>query len=95
VSLQASVEKIVVSELKDNTYFAQIHLQVDGSARQIDARPSDAIALALRTEAPIYVEQEVLEQSSALDENGEPSDSERLRRWFENLDTDDFSKYEM
>jgi len=94
-SLQARVEKIVVSELKDNTYFAQIHLQVDGSARQIDARPSDAIALALRTEAPIYVEQEVLEQSSALDENGEPSDSERLRRWFENLDTDDFSKYEM
>lgn len=94
-SLQARVEKIVVSDLKDNTYFAQIHLQVDGSARQIDARPSDAIALALRTEAPIYVEQEVLEQSSALNEDGEPSDSERLRRWFEGLDPGDFSKYEM
>ena len=94
-SLQASVEKVVVTDLKDNTYFAQIHLQVDGSARQVDARPSDAIALALRAEAPIYVEQEVLDQSSALDEDGSPSDSERLRRWFENLDPEDFSKYEM
>jgi len=94
-SLQASVEKIVVSDLKDNTYFAQIHLQVDGAAQQIDARPSDAIALALRAEAPIYVEQAVLELSTALNADGEPSDSERLRRWFENLDADDFSKYEM
>lgn len=94
-SLQARVMKIVVTDLKDNTYFAQIHLQVDGAERQIDARPSDAIALALRTEAPIYVEQDVLEQSRALDEDGEPSDSERLRRWFENLDPEDFSQYEM
>jgi len=94
-SLQAIVRKVVVTDLKDNTYFAQIHLDVNGSSRQIDARPSDAIALALRAEAPIYVEQEVLEQSRALDENGEPSDSERLRKWFENLDPDDFSKYEM
>ncbi|MCH7824064.1 MAG: bifunctional nuclease family protein [Acidobacteria bacterium] len=94
-SLQVSVKKIVVSELKDNTYFAQIHLDVDGERREIDARPSDAIALALRTEAPIYVEQEVLDQSRSLNEDGQPSDSERLRRWFENLDPDDFSKYEM
>ncbi len=94
-SLQANVRKIVVTDLKDNTYFAQIHLDVDGGSQAIDARPSDAIALALRTEAPIYVEQDVLEQSSALDADGEPSDSERLRKWFENLDPDDFSKYEM
>ena len=94
-SLQVSVEKIVVSDLKDNTYFAQIHLDVDGVRQEIDARPSDAIALALRTEAPIYVEQDVLEQSRSLNEDGQPSDSERLQRWFENLDPDDFSKYEM
>lgn len=94
-SLHASVQKIVVTELRDNTYFAQIHLDVEGLARQIDARPSDAIALALRTDAPIFVEHEVLEQSRTLDEDGEPSDSERLRRWFENLDPDDFSNYEM
>ncbi len=94
-SLQVSVEKIVVSDLKDNTYFAQIHLDVDGVRQEIDARPSDAIALALRTGAPIYVEQDVLEQSRSLNEHGQPSDSERLRRWFENLDPDDFSKYKM
>ena len=94
-SLEANVEKIVVSDLKDNTYFAQIHLDVAGRHRQIDARPSDAIALALRTQAPIYVHQEVLDQSRSLDESGEPSNSERLRRWFENLDPEDFSKYEM
>jgi bifunctional DNase/RNase len=94
-ALNVRVEKVVVSELRDNTYFAQIHLDHNGSPRQIDARPSDAIALALRTEAPIFVEQAVLEQSRALDEDGEPSDSERLRKWFENLDPDDFSKYEM
>jgi hypothetical protein len=94
-ALNVRVAKIVVSELRDNTYFAQIHLDHNGSPQQIDARPSDAIALALRTEAPIFVEQAVLEQSRALDEDGEPSDSERLRKWFENLDPDDFSKYEM
>ena len=94
-SLQVQIAKIVVSDLRDNTYFAQIHLQVNGSARTIDARPSDAIALALRTEAPIYVDQSVLEQSRSLDADGAPSDSERLRRWFENLDPEDFSKYEM
>jgi len=94
-SLQAQVVKIVVSDLKDNTYFARIHLMVSGEMREVDARPSDAIALALRSEAPIYVEQQVLEQSTSLDEDGEPSDSERLRRWFENLDPEDFSKYEM
>ncbi len=94
-SLRASVQKIVVTDLKDNTYFARIHLDVEGVSRSVDARPSDAIALALRAEAPIYVEQAVLDQSRALDEDGEPSDSERLRKWFENLDPDDFSKYEM
>jgi bifunctional DNase/RNase len=94
-ALHARVVKIVVTDLKDNTYFAQIHLDVDGTPQQIDSRPSDAIALALRSQAPIYVEQQVLDQSRSLDEDGEPSDSERLRRWFENLDPEDFSKYEM
>ena len=94
-SLEVNVAKIVVCDLRDNTYFAQIHLEVNGAQRQIDARPSDAIALALRTGAPIFVDQSVLDQSRSLDEDGEPSDSERLRRWFENLDPEDFSKYEM
>ena len=94
-TLEVKVDRIVVSDLKDNTYFARIHLLVNGGSEQIDSRPSDAIALALRTNAPIFVEQSVLEQSRTLDDNGEMSDSERLRRWFESLDPDDFSKYEM
>ncbi len=94
-TLDVKVERIVVSDLKDNTYFARIHLLVNGGNEQIDSRPSDAIALALRTDAPIFVEQSVLEQSRTLDDDGEMSDSERLRRWFESLDPEDFSKYEM
>ncbi len=93
--LDVKVDRIVVSDLKDNTYFARIHLLVNGGSEQIDSRPSDAIALALRTDAPIFVEQSVLEQSRTLDDAGEMSDSERLRRWFEGLDPQDFSKYEM
>ena len=94
-TLGAVVEKIVVSELRDNTYFARIHIDVGGAKQEIDSRPSDAIALALRTEAPIYVEQAVLDQARTLDDDGDLSDSERLRKWFENLDPEDFSKYEM
>ena len=94
-TLDVKVDRIVVSDLKDNTYFARIYLLVNGSSEHVDSRPSDAIALALRTDAPIFVEQSVLEQSHTLDDNGEMSDSERLRRWFESLDPDDFSKYEM
>ncbi|MBN1465726.1 bifunctional nuclease family protein [candidate division KSB1 bacterium] len=62
-TLDAKVERIVVSELRDNTYFAVLGLNMDGEFRNIDARPSDAIALALRTEAPIYVEGRVMQQA--------------------------------
>jgi hypothetical protein len=93
--LHATVEKIVVSDLKDNTYFARIHLLINGDQQVIDSRPSDAIALALRSEAPIFVEQSVLDQARSLDSSDGVTDSERLRKWFENLDPEDFSKYEM
>jgi len=65
--LHATVEKIVVNDLKDNTYFAHIHLLINGDQHVLDSRPSDAIALALRAEAPIFVEQSVLEQARTLD----------------------------
>jgi bifunctional DNase/RNase len=91
-TLGAKVDKVVVSDLRDNTYYALLHLRVDGQSVAIDARPSDALALALRARAPIYVEQAVLE--SAHDE-GDSSEAERLRKWFENLDPDEFSNYEM
>ncbi len=91
----AAVEKIVVNDLRDNTYFALIHLRVEGREHRIDSRPSDALALALRVGAPIFVEESVLDQAKTIEGDRDLSDSERLRKWFENLDPDDFSKYEM
>lgn len=91
----AEVEKIVVSDLRDNTYFALIHLRIDGEEHLLDSRPSDALALALRAEAPIFVEESVLSQAKTIENEKDLSDSERLRKWFENLDPDEFSKYEM
>lgn len=94
-NLQANVDKIVVSDLRDNTYFALIHLRMGDEEFVVDSRPSDAIALALRAGAPIYVEEIVLERAKTLEGERELSDSERLRKWFEDLDPEDFSKYEM
>jgi hypothetical protein len=92
-SLGAEVRRIVVSDLKDNTYYATVELHLDETVHAIDARPSDALALALRADAPIYVEDNVLEiAESGVDS---ASEAERLRRWFESLDPEDFSKYEM
>ena len=91
----AAVEKIVVNDLRDNTYFALIHLRVADQEHLVDSRPSDALALALRVGAPIFVEESVLDQAKSVEGEKDLSDSERLRKWFENLDPDDFSKYEM
>lgn len=93
--LDGQVQKVVVSELKENTFFAIIHLAVRGEPVLIDARPSDAIALALRTKAPIYVEEEVIDNAKALDGTPERADSERLQKWLESLDSDDLGKYKM
>ena len=91
----ATVEKVVVSDLRDNTYFAVIHLRVGRTEHAIDSRPSDALALALRAGAPIFVEESVLDQAKSIEDEKDLSDSERLKKWFENLDPDEFSKYEM
>jgi hypothetical protein len=93
--LDGQVQKIVVSDLRENTFFAVIHLAVRGEAVLIDARPSDAIALALRTKAPIYVEEDVIDNAKALDGTPERTDSERLQKWLESLDSDDLGKYKM
>ena len=93
--LDGAVQKVVVSALKENTFFAVIHLAVRGEAVLIDARPSDAIALALRTKAPIYVEEDVIDNAKALDGTPERTDSERLQKWLESLDSDDLGKYKM
>jgi uncharacterized protein len=93
--LKAAVEKIVVSDLKENTFYALIHLVVNGEPLAIDSRPSDAIALALRTSAPIYVEEHVIDHAKTVDLTPEKAGSERLQKWLENLDPDDMGKYKM
>ncbi len=93
--LHAAVERIVVCDLKDNTFFALIHLQTAGGAVAIDARPSDAIALALRTRAPILVEESVIDNAKHVDFADDKQNSERLQQWLESLDTDDLGKYKM
>jgi uncharacterized protein len=93
--LKAEVRKIVVSDLKENTFYALIHLEVRGEALAIDARPSDAIALALRTRAPIFVEDRVIDGAKTIDFAPDKGDDERLQKWLESLDPDDLGKYKM
>ena len=87
--LKASVRKIVVCDLQDNTFYALIYLILGGETVAIDARPSDAIALALRTRAPIFVEDTVIEHAKTVDFTSEKSDADRLHKWLESLDPDD------
>ena len=93
--LRADIQKIVVSDLKDNTFYALIYLNIGGEVTAVDARPSDAIALALRARAPIYVEDRVIDSAKSVDLAPEKQDSERLQKWLENLDADQMSKYKM
>jgi len=93
--LKASVEKIVVCDLQENTFYALIYLAIDGGTMAIDARPSDAIALALRTRAPIFVEDRVIDHAKTVDFTSDKTDAERLHKWLESLDPDDMGKYKM
>jgi len=86
--LSAQVKKIVITELKESTFFALIHLDVKGTPIEVDSRPSDAIAIALRAEAPIYVDEEVIAKAKKIDLK-DAGESERLKKWLENLDPDD------
>lgn len=87
-TLSAQVKKIVITELKESTFFALIYLDVKGTVVEVDSRPSDAIAIALRAEAPIYVDEEVIAKAKKIDLK-DAGESERLRKWLENLDPDD------
>jgi uncharacterized protein len=93
--LNASVQKIVVSDLQENTFYALIYLGLNGDTVAIDARPSDAIALALRTRAPIFVEETVIDHAKTVDFTTEKADADRLHKWLESLDPDDLGKYKM
>lgn len=89
------VERIVVNELRDNTFFARIHLARGEDRWNIDSRPSDAIALALRAQAEIFVEEEVLEKSKTLRADGQQPDPDRLKKWLEEVNPEDLGKYRM
>jgi bifunctional DNase/RNase len=92
--LQAEVRRVEITDLKDNTFFATIHLGHGEADLVVDARPSDAMALALRTEAPIFVDAKVLSKSETPDDP-EAGETERLRRWLETVDPEELGKYEM
>jgi len=93
--LDARVDRIVINDLRDNTFFARIHLTRGDSTLSVDSRPSDAIALALRVDAEIFVEEEVLEKSKTLKPDGEETDPERLKKWLEEVNPEDLGKYRM
>jgi bifunctional DNase/RNase len=92
--LDAQVTRVVINDLRDSTFFAQIRLITGGKTLEVDARPSDAIALALRTEAPIFVAQSVLDQAQTISPDGDDPD-EKLKKWFEQLGPEDLGKYKM
>jgi len=90
--LGGEVVKVVVEDLREQTFYAVIHVKQNGQELRIDARPSDAIALALRTESPVFVSRSVLEKAQVDDGN---SEEERVKRLLEELDPEDLGKYEM
>ena len=91
--LKAKVTRVVISELKDNTFFAQLLIDRDGEAVVIDARPSDSIAVALRCGADIFVNERLLNEPGEQDEPTAEEKAQELRKFLENLDPEDFGKY--
>jgi len=94
VGLDAHVHKVVVTELKEDTFYAVIWMERDGHIISVDSRPSDALALALRVDCPIFVEEEVLKTSKKAGAASETT-SEELRKWLEGLNDEDLGRYKM
>ncbi len=97
-ALDARVLKVAVNDLRDNTFFAVISLQLGDAELTVDSRPSDAIALALRVGAPIFVDEEVVRKAKSVEvaketETISPDDKEKLKEWLENLKPEDFGKF--
>jgi bifunctional DNase/RNase len=94
VGLGADLRRVMITQVKDNTYFAELHLHRDDHVIHVDARPSDSIALALRLSAPIFTRNELLEASSfESTEPSQPLDADQLKSYLENLDPEDFGKF--
>ncbi|MBV8207655.1 MAG: bifunctional nuclease family protein [Acidobacteria bacterium] len=95
IGLDTRVHKIVVSELREETFYAVIWLEREGRIISVDSRPSDALAVALRMDCPIYVADDVLKASRQASANGERVSQEELRKWLEGLNDEDLGKYKM
>ena len=93
--LNVHVQRVVVSELKEDTFYALIWMEHEGHMMSMDSRPSDALALALRLDCPIFVEDQVLKTSKLAGAISEKSSNEELRKWLENLNDDDLGRYKM
>ncbi|OIF96354.1 hypothetical protein A7M93_19435 [Acinetobacter baumannii] len=90
-NMGARLEKVVINDLRDSTYYAELHILQGNNLIVIDSRPSDAINLALRFDAPVFVEEEVLEKSR-VPKPEEDEEKEKLREWLENIKPEDFEK---
>jgi hypothetical protein len=95
VGLDTQVHKVVVSDLREDTFFAVIWLEREGRVISVDSRPSDALALALRLDCPIFVEDAVLKSSKLTSSVSDKVSSEELRKWLENLNDEDLGRYKM
>ncbi len=95
LGLQVEVRKIVVNDLKDDTFYALIWMERNGNIFAIDSRPSDALALALRLDCPIYVEERVLKSSRVSGSSSENAPNEEIRKWLEGLNDEDLGRYKM
>lgn len=96
LELHATITRVVITDLRENTYFAEITLEHPGGITEVDARPSDAIALCVRFRVPLFAHERVFQKLSGVESEVEARDeSERLKRWLEKLKPEDFGKYKM
>jgi bifunctional DNase/RNase len=93
--VNASIDRVTVCDLRDNTFYATIQLRTAQRSVSVDARPSDAIALALRTGSPIFVEETVIEGARTAENDKDSTDVGRLRKWLEGLSEEELGKYKM
>ena len=95
VGLDTQVHKVVVTELREDTFYAVIWMEQNGEIISLDARPSDALALALRADCPIYVDEDVLRAAKVLPNPAEQASSQDVRKWLESLNDEDLGRYKM
>lgn len=94
-SLNAQVQRIVLTELKDDTFYAVIWMEQNGEIIALDSRPSDALALALRADCPIFVDEDVLRAAKVLPNPADQASSQDVRKWLEGLNDEDLGRYKM